>query len=651
MQHRYFSAIDGVRAIAVLAVMVFHLEATLLPGGFTGVDIFFVISGYVVARSLMQHGDTAFLPYLASFYRRRVLRLLPALAVCLSVTAVLVIVFIPQAWLSQSIATTGLAAFFGVSNIALANNTDSYFSPAVEFNPFVHTWSLGVEEQFYLIFPLLFYFYLQQKSRFALAGLALVSLALSTKYSTSDTNAAYYLLTSRFWELAAGALLCQWHASRPPRSGRLAHWWLAAGGVLVVAGLLLARKDAFPMPWALLPVTGTVLMLHGIVARGADHHAGILQLSALRYIGRLSYSLYLWHWPVFTFFRWSVGLQTYPEWLAAALLTFSLAALSYHAIESRLSHWPRLRQLPPARLLTGAAAGVVALSVTAHAGFANQPQLSQSVTSERAIWYPHSNPSKLPDATPLPDLAGRTLWVIGDSHAGAYGSMLKLLSRQTGISINIMSQGGCGLANLREPVLDGDAPCAQKLARWLEKIEQQASDRDIIFLASLKAYRFTNQYRMQPSSLAEVHATINSPAARQQRQHALAESQQVLSRLSKVTRHIVIDAPKPVFGYIPFRCADWFNHTNPTCQTQRWQPRFVQEATRAPVLENLKQLADQFAAVQIWDPLPTLCSDYICPVYVGQKPLYFDGDHLSGYGNQVLYPSFTAALRRMLIQA
>jgi peptidoglycan/LPS O-acetylase OafA/YrhL len=140
-QYGYVPAIDGLRAIAVLAVMIYHLNSEWLPGGFSGVDVFFVISGYVVARSLSDRLSDRPLYFISGFYARRVRRILPALIICLVVTSLLTVLFIPASWLSSTTSQVGLFAFFGLSNIALVLFQDDYFSPRAEYNPFVHTWS------------------------------------------------------------------------------------------------------------------------------------------------------------------------------------------------------------------------------------------------------------------------------------------------------------------------------------------------------------------------------------------------------------------------------------------------------------------------------------------------------------------------------
>ena len=151
----YIPGIDGLRAIAVLSVALYHFDHTLLPGGFTGVDVFFVISGYVISKSLAASNSTNCAAFILGFYKRRILRIVPALLFFLIITSIASSLFVPDAWLSASNKRTAISAFFGVSNFYLVRSADGYFSDRIPFNPFVHTWSLAVEEQFYLFFPLI----------------------------------------------------------------------------------------------------------------------------------------------------------------------------------------------------------------------------------------------------------------------------------------------------------------------------------------------------------------------------------------------------------------------------------------------------------------------------------------------------------------
>ncbi len=184
----YRPDIDGLRAVAVLSVVLYHLHGVWLPGGYGGVDIFFVISGFVVASSLAASKVDSFAGFLGEFYARRLARILPALVAVLISTALMSTLFIPKAWLSEFADSTARYAFFGLSNLIMQNNADTYFAPRAEFNPFTHTWSLGVEEQYYLLAPLFVYFWLRayrrgqtQRAHWAIGILALFmvsSLAL-----------------------------------------------------------------------------------------------------------------------------------------------------------------------------------------------------------------------------------------------------------------------------------------------------------------------------------------------------------------------------------------------------------------------------------------------------------------------------------------
>ena len=183
----YFPAIDGLRAVAVLSVLLFHLN-DMVPAGFIGVDVFFVISGFVVANAASSLPVVSLGGFMASFYARRLLRIVPALVACLVVSMTLATLFIPGGgWLSGTNTRTGMAAFFGFSNIVLSLTAGDYWSPRAEFNPFTHTWSLGVEEQFYLLSPFLLYAWLRGHRRpvaVILAGLGAVSLVLAATAST-----------------------------------------------------------------------------------------------------------------------------------------------------------------------------------------------------------------------------------------------------------------------------------------------------------------------------------------------------------------------------------------------------------------------------------------------------------------------------------
>lgn len=285
------AAIDGLRALAVLAVILFHTNAAWLPGGFTGVDLFFVVSGFVISQSLASRAHGSLGAMLLDFYRRRVLRLLPALLVMLVTTFILSALFIPRAWRNEQFDQTGWAALVGFSNIVLAGQQDDYFSPGAELNPFLHTWTLGVEEQFYLVFPLLFFVWLRGRERWPwlrwlLPVLTLLSLAWAGWQAQTAPAAAFYLLPARFWELAAGALLYQWMRTRTP--GQNGDAVAVVGLALLGAGVVIAPQLAMPVPGVLATVAGTLLLLASVSMPGTSRLARVLGCTPLAYLGRLS---------------------------------------------------------------------------------------------------------------------------------------------------------------------------------------------------------------------------------------------------------------------------------------------------------------------------------------------------------------------------
>jgi len=409
-------AIDGIRALAVLAVIIFHVDERLLPGGFTGVDLFFVISGFVISQSLAARTSTRPGALLLDFYRRRVLRLLPALLVVLVTTLVLSALVIPRAWRNELFDQTGMAALLGLSNVVLAGQEDSYFSPGAELNPFLHTWTLGVEEQFYLVFPLLFIAWLRGRDRFPwlnglLLSVSLLSLLLAAWQTRAAPMAAFYPLPARFWELAAGALLYQWLVTGDPRP-RLHR--LALPGLMVMgAGVVAAPLASLPFPGVTLMVAGALLVLAAVSADGAaaTWYGRALSWWPLTYLGRISYSLYLWHWPLLVLLRWTYGLQGAVLWLYPILLLL-LASATYRWVEAPLRRAPRLAAWAPTRVMAMAVPVVAVSAALAWSMVHFHEQVSLSNTRDSQAWQARKYPAwHQLDTVAAPGLAGRRLFV------------------------------------------------------------------------------------------------------------------------------------------------------------------------------------------------------------------------------------------------
>lgn len=640
--------------------MLFHLKGDLLPGGFTGVDIFFVISGYVVSKAAAEHSSTSFPSYLFGFYARRVVRIIPALFVCLSLTTLFTALFIPHSWLSGTIEKTGLWAYLGLSNFALVFFNDGYFSPRTDFNPFVHTWSLGVEEQFYLVFPFVFFIWLKTKQRdnsFRILGsillptLAIISFVTSWLLNANPTQ-AYYLLPSRFWELAAGAMLYQFHSYRSPQINHPA--LSALGLILLAAGFWFSRSDSFPFPWALLPTIGTLLLLHSSIAQPAHSRnlvAHALQQPIATYIGKTSYSLYLWHWPIYVALRWTVGLESLGHILLAILLTCVLAFSSYHLIETPFRHHLSIGTASPFKKIGTGLAMIAAGYFISTLLYSNRNEISLSITSNTSEWYPYptANTKAQSNNTEDKTLAGISLYAIGNSHTGAYRKMLQEAEQRLGIRVEIHQIGGCPMGHFLQPI-GKDPHCLNTIHRLLKRIEATGKPGDIVFFASLRTHRLIDQWAR--FNEANVIAYSQSDQNKAQIAQAFEDNRPIIERLQNKGLKILIDAPKPVFRGPPFRCSDWFNKSNPICTDGLSTNRELLLKIRQPVMDSLKKLS-QFKNVFVWDPFPIFCpsSETMCnPFDANGRPLFFDGDHMSGHGNDFLFPSFSDLLHSLSIQ-
>lgn len=639
----HIAGIDGLRALAVLAVMLFHLKPGLLPGGFSGVDVFFVISGYVVSHSVGSYLSQSTGQFYVTFLTRRVRRIIPALLACLLVTALLCVILIPPgAWLSVTMGQTAVGACFGLSNLALVWLNDGYFSPRAEFNPFTHTWSLAVEEQFYLLFPLLFLPWLRPGASVwragLLAALAVLSLGWAAYATPRYPQVSYYLLPSRFWELAAGVFLQHAHATGRLTSGARSHVWLNAGLVLVGLGFVLCDAQAFPFPWALLSVLGTLAVLHGLRFSSIGQISSrFLEHPVVSWIGRLSYSLYLWHWPVYVLFRWTVGIDGPLAAVVALAITFGFAACSYYFVEQPI-RTSRARGIRPiAWGLTASALAAFVINV----GFRNQSSLSLSVASNESVWSPYYL-SALASNNGEPSANSKRLFVIGDSHAGAYTLMAKETARILGAEYEVHSKLGCPVATIIPA--RGPLHCEQTLVSRVSEVTNRARPGDVVFFASLRLPRLSTQWEVV--SEEEIERAHRTAMSHESLTLGEREAEALVRPLVERGVFVVIDAPKPIFRAPPFRCLDWFNRSNPICSGGFEVDRRFIEDYRRPVVETLHRIAQKHPNVRLWDPLPDLCSATECAALKADgQPLFSDGDHLTALGNELLVPSFLQVLR------
>jgi len=323
---KYRPEIDGLRAIAVIIVVLYHADKSIFSGGFLGVDVFFVISGFLITQVIMGDLEKGRFTF-AEFYERRARRILPALFFVLAATIPFAFLWMlpsQRADFAQSILATTLFS----SNFLFWTET-GYFMAASELKPLLHTWSLAVEEQFYFIYPVFIYLLWRFAKPLLIPALIVIfiaSLAGSTLIAAHEPGANFYLLPTRMWELLAGAIiaLVGWY----PRKGA---GWLAMLGLVTILVSFVVIDTTMPIPslYGLPLILGTQLLL--ISATGETLVQKILSWRPLAAIGLISYSAYLWHLPLFTFARLrSLGEPEPALMVALAIAAFGMAYISYH---------------------------------------------------------------------------------------------------------------------------------------------------------------------------------------------------------------------------------------------------------------------------------------------------------------------------------
>ena len=449
-QDAYRPDIDGLRAVAVLSVVVFHAGVMGLPGGFIGVDIFFVISGYLIGGQIFRQARHGAFSY-ADFYARRVRRILPALYALLAVLLLAGSILMTPLELRE-MGKEAVATILGASNI-LFYTGGGYFGPASNLLPLLMTWSLGVEEQFYIFFPIIVFLILRLKWRplFTLWALSLMSFVGSLLLTKFDQQAAFYLLPTRSWELGLGAILALWEQQNPSSrlTGRAAELLAGSAALMLAAALTLYRPAfAFPGLYALWPVLGAAIL---IATRTSFVNRWLLSHPAASFIGKVSYSFYLWHWPLIYFNRVLFGEGRGLPPLALIAGSFVLAVLSWRFVEQPF----RRRKLGTAQVLWAYAALALVLSAPllavyisggwqsrlppAAKSFADQVRVSR----ESPCLAPYGAVTPQHEALCLAPTAQHRVIVLGDSHASALAPGLKHLAEENGFGFGEITKSSC----------------------------------------------------------------------------------------------------------------------------------------------------------------------------------------------------------------
>lgn len=477
-------------------VLLFHAGITWLDGGFVGVDLFFVLSGFLVTNVILSEiRDTGRL-HLGRFYARRVRRLLPAAVAVVVATSAFFLLIASEARRSPLVGDAQSALLYYSNWHFLGADTD-YFGADVERSPFLHFWSLSIEEQFYIVFPvLLMGFWLLSRTRrwvlpVALGVLMLASVASQLYWASRNVSHAYYGTDARFYQLMAGALLAVVLAELPRRFHLVgaARWtaWAGLGLLLVVASGVVGLS---PSNRGLLATVASVALVHGLMLRTESRLGAALSVSTMTYLGRISYGTYLWHWPVILALK--EFIEPRPLWLAlvAAGVATGLAALSYEVLEMPIRRDRRMRDRPWI-LAGGAVAASGLLAVTLVPLLLNstaRPALATTTNASAAgalaeqpvpdLDWDRINADIGPNVTCDPDAAedcvleegdGMTVLLVGDSQARSMVPMMRRLARDHDFTFAANVIPACSwqadVENLYEPA-DRRELCTANRTEW-----------------------------------------------------------------------------------------------------------------------------------------------------------------------------------------
>lgn len=633
--------VEGLRAVAVLLVLAYHAGLPWASGGYVGVDVFFVISGFLITGLLVKELRSTGRVSLARFYARRARRLLPASAVVLAATAVLTVVALPATrW--SGVAGDLLASTAYVMNWRLAASATDYLAADDAASPLQHFWSLGVEEQFYLVWPVLLLavtWWARRTGRplgpplvGGLLLLAVPSLWWSSALTAADPGAAYFVTTTRVWELGLGGLL----ALAGPRLARLpaaaAHGAGAVGVAAVLwAGVAFDGATPFPGTAALVPTVGAALVVAAGVAGHRTPVARLLSTAPMTWVGRLSYVLYLWHWPlvVAAVALWGDRLAVT---VAAVVVSVLPAWLTHVLVEEPLR---RSRSLAVPRRAVGVAAAVLAVGVLAAGGVrlavpsvpaaAQQGIVPDPLVASDDVPVLYADDCHTPQDEVEPrrcaygDLDGPRVVLAGDSHAAQWLPALRAVAEDRGWRLEVRTKSACPFADLPVTLPDGaDYPqCAQ----WNERLlaELTGPDRPDLLVT-------TNQLAYQVPGLGDADPDAARATSRQALREGLRRTWQQVTAAG-VPVVVLVDTPRPGFD-VPECVVE--NREDPgECAVPREQA--VTDDVHAAAAAGLDD-------VQVVDLTDDICPGQWCQPVRDGLLVYRDSHHLTATFAATLTP-------------
>ncbi len=653
----------------MVLVVLFHAEI-FFTGGYIGVDVFFVLSGFVIAQVLLRELTKTGKVDLRRFYEKRFRRLLPAAAVVSVFTLLLSVVLLSPTGAQQFAIRTAMAASLFTSNLYLYRG-GGYFDPNLETNPFLHMWSLSVEEQFYFVLPMTMAFVWAWvmarrrkkgsllRARPVITGVVLFGGTLSFSLSVllvshpelfffRPDEFGFFFPFTRIWEFAAGVLLAL-GASRLPRLGnKMALWWGIAGAAFILgAAVVYDGNTAFPGWAALFPVMGTVLLL--VAGDNSDVVARTLSVKPLRWMGDISYSWYLWHWPLIVF-----APVVFPDagpWLLPVVGAASLvpAWLSYQYLEEPIRRNRAIKGRKAWGLAVACTASVFLLGAVLNAGASKHWGLAvPSGWSDLPI--AHALPCDgLSDAWSRQDCtfpasesepsAKGTILLLGDSHAASLSDGVIDAAHHEGYDVIVWWMPRCPF--LKERSIFGYRDCTTWQESMLEFIQEERPA-----LVIMSAY--ASNYVLSPHH--DAHRVLDNGAGGGVQTHTEALDSWASGLANVLTSVEEMEIPVIAASPVPYFKRDftlWMSLFRPEPEI----PSFTRDEVRIrqkAITKTNREVIERFSNATLFDPIDYICAEKSCSAVVDDTWLYMDHTHLNAAGSRQLAPGFKQAIREVL---
>lgn len=655
---KYRKEIDGLRAIAVLPVVFFHADFNLFSGGYVGVDIFFVISGFLISNILLVDiSNNEF--SLFTFYERRIRRILPALLFVLLVTTIFTLIILLPPELDKFGKSLFATTFF-YSNYFFMFDI-GYFNTSSEINPLLHTWSLSVEEQFYIIFPLFLYVIshlTRKKQGVIIITLTVISFYYSVYLVSHLPNDAFYSTPARIWELMLGAILAMFPVNKSINYAK-ANALSVIGLLMILYSILFFTIDTpFPGGYVLIPVLGTCLIIYSGVHEN-NLVGQFLSLSPFRFFGLISFSLYLWHWPLFVFYKmWKIDEITMFEYFVLILLAIFLSYLTWLYIETpfrKQKFFQRRKNLYifgiTGILISGFTGAVLALNDGFSGRFDDKTNNVLFYKQDRfrildcSLYLSDINLSlkfcqigdKKSDTTTF------ALW--GDSHAEAIFPAINdsaYFSNKKGVFVG---RGGClpllGVHNVRQ----GYEECKDMSDSFLEFLIKNPEIKTVVLVARWSFYALGTRYNSEGGQTVLLKDDFTANSSYAENKLVFSRSlRRTIKELTALDKKVVLVNQVPATEFdIPTTLAraSIFNRDIDL------RPRLSEYVSRhAFVNGEVNKIISDFPITLI-SPHEVICGNEFCEVLFNGSPIYRDSDHISmSYAKKLSFifdPIFHAA--------